>query len=67
MKVRAIKLGIWNQTRVRAGTVFEVPDDLKLGKWMERVDEHPADPKKAAGGTAPPKKPDPKAGSQSVI
>ena len=50
MKVRATRLGIWKGTRVRAGEVFEIPDepkDKKTGKpvafsklgWMEEVKE----------------------------
>lgn len=69
MQVRAIKLGIWKNSRVREGVVFEVPDDFPVDKckWMVRVDAHPADQKAAGKGQAPPAKPAPKAGSQSVI
>jgi hypothetical protein len=38
IKVRAKFTGFFGQRR-RAGDVFEVPADTKLGKWMEKVPE----------------------------
>lgn len=69
MQVRAITLGIWKNSRVRQGAVFEVPDDFPIDKckWMERVNAHPADQKKAGNPAPAGAKPAPKAGSQSVI
>lgn len=37
MKVRAKELGFYGGVRVKAGTVFELAEGVKLGKWMEKV------------------------------
>lgn len=36
MLVRALTDGFFG-TRRRAGTVFDIPDGTKLGRWMEKV------------------------------
>lgn len=43
MKVRAIEQGFYKGRR-RKGQVFELPDTMKLGKWMELVEEPTATP-----------------------
>ena len=35
MKVRATEMGFHGGVRVKAGTVFEIPDDWKMPKWAE--------------------------------
>lgn len=41
MKVKAIALGFYKGTRIRPGTVFDVPEKM-TGKWFVPV-EHKAD------------------------
>jgi hypothetical protein len=41
MKVVAKETGFYNGSRVRPGTIFEVPDGLK-GKWFEPVETYKA-------------------------
>ena len=47
VKVRALALGFWDNTRRRPGAVFEVPEEFAdIAKWYERVDGAPGKPKK---------------------
>lgn len=53
-KVVATSMGFLNGSRVRPGTVIEVPDDFK-GSWVAAVDSPAAAPAKAK-----PARPEPK-------
>lgn len=46
MKVRATKLGYYNNRRQKEGMIFFLKDEKHFSKnWMELVDEKPAKPK----------------------
>lgn len=42
--VRAKVTGFFGGARRRPGDVFEIPDTVKLGKWMEEVTDKPKTP-----------------------
>lgn len=42
--VKAIKLGFDGVSRRRPGDIFEIPDTMPLGRWMELIEpEKPAE------------------------
>ena len=44
VKVRALKLGFDGVSRRRPGDIFEIPDSMPLGRWMELVVEEKPEP-----------------------
>lgn len=63
MKVKALEIGFFNGSRVRAGQVFEVPDGTKAAWFVPVGDVKASDaPKAAAKG----KKPEPRTLSQAA-
>lgn len=64
IKVRALKLGYFDNRRIREGEEFFIKDMAQKGKWMELVEAEPAivkEEKKEA------KKEEAKADSKKVI
>jgi len=47
MKVRALSTGYLRGARIRPGTEFTLPKDLRIGKWMEPLDDEAKAAKKA--------------------
>lgn len=39
MKVKAITEGVYNNRMYTKGETFEVPDNLRLGKWMKKIEQ----------------------------
>lgn len=40
MKVRALKEGFFNNHRIKAGTIFDLPENMKMGAWMVEHSEN---------------------------
>lgn len=58
MKVKAIEVGFFNGSRVRAGQVFEVPEGTK-GSWFVPVGDVKATDAPKPAGKGKPKKDEP--------